>query len=354
MRIALDVQATLSQRTGIGRYTDRLLRAMRSLEPRHDYRPMQWGRDPVMRLDRRLRWQQLGLPRRAQAAGVDVLHVTGFDAPGWKPCPVVLTVHDLIGALFPQNLPAAARWYWSKWLPFTVRFADAIIADSQATKTDILRLLPETSVDVHVIYLGVDEDFKPQPQHRIEAVREAHDLAEDYFLFVGTLEPRKGIDTLIDAFARVAGPAFPDLVLVGKRGWHWKPMLRQIEDYQLQGRVHVLDYVREEDLPGLYSGAIALTLPSRYEGFGLPVLEAMACGTPVVCTNAASLPEVAGDAAVLVPPNEPDALADALDALVRDRSMAQDLAARGQAHAQRFRWEETARQTLHVYKSLLA
>ena len=307
-----------------------------------------------MRLDRRLRWQQLGLPRRAQAAGVDLLHVTGFDAPVWKPCPVVLTVHDLIGALFPQNLPMAARWYWSKWLPSTVRFADAIIADSQATKTDILRLLPKTSVDVHVIYLGVDEHFTPQAEDRIEIVKAAYGLVNDYILFVGTLEPRKGIDTLIDAFARLSGGTSADLVLVGKRGWHWEPILRQIEDSQLQERVHVLDYVREDDLPALFSGALALALPSRYEGFGLPVLEAMACGTPVVCTNVASLPEVAGDAAVLVPPDDPVALADALQGLVRDRSMAQDYAALGQAYVQRFRWEETARQTLKVYESVLA
>ncbi len=134
MKIAIDVQSTVGRKTGIGLYTVNLLDALRKIAPQHNVIPLAWGRDLPMRLDRRLRWQQWTLPRQARAAHADLLHVPGFDAPRWRPCPIVLTVHDLIGMLFPQNLPPVARFYWSRWLPWSVRWASRVIADSEHTR----------------------------------------------------------------------------------------------------------------------------------------------------------------------------------------------------------------------------
>ncbi|HYN89774.1 MAG TPA: glycosyltransferase family 1 protein, partial [Ardenticatenaceae bacterium] len=196
MRIGLDTQAVGPRKTGIGQYTYSLLAALRQLAPEHEYVELSPGWPVALRTDRRVWWQQIGLPQRARAAAVDVLHVTGFDAPIWKPCPVVLTVHDLIPRLFPRNLPPISRLYWARWLPATVRFADMVIADSESTRRDIIRLLGVPERHVEVIPLGVGEQFTPQSQQRVVECRAKYGLAQPFILFVSTLEPRKGIDTL--------------------------------------------------------------------------------------------------------------------------------------------------------------
>ena len=347
MEIAIDIQSTLGQRTGIGQYTAHLVAALRRVAPEVALREVSAGREMVMRTDRRLWWQQVSLPRRA--AGADILHVPGFDAPARAPCPVVLTVHDLIGVLFPQNLPLVSRLYWSRWLPFTLRFAAAIVADSEATRRDILRLT-KTRARIEVVPLGVDPAFAPPLPERIDAVRAHYGLTEPFLLSVGTLEPRKGLDTLVEALALLEGR--PRLVLAGRVGWYWDRVAARIARLGLAARVQWLGYVPDADLPALYAAAEAFVYPSRYEGFGLPVLEAMACGAPVVTTTAAALPEVAGDAALLVPPDDPPALAAALDRLITDVDLRADLARRGRDRAARFTWERTARETLAVYRAV--
>lgn len=348
MNVAIDVQSTLGQRTGIGQYTANLVSALRRVAPEVTLRELSAGRDLVMRTDRRLWWQQVGLPRRA--VGADLLHVPGFDAPLRAPCPVVLTVHDLIGALFPRNLPPVSRLYWGRWLPFTLRFAAAIIADSEATRRDIQRLTP-VRAPIVVAPLGVDPLFSPPPPARLAAVRARYGLTEPFLLYVGTLEPRKGIDTLVEALALLEGRAL--LALAGKVGWFWEQVTARIVTRGLNERIRLLGYVPDEDLPALYAAAAAFVSPSRYEGFGLPVLEAMACGAAVVTTTAGALPEVAGDAALLVPPDDPVALAAALDRLLTDGALRADLGARGRARAATFTWERTARATLAVYRAVL-
>jgi glycosyltransferase involved in cell wall biosynthesis len=353
MRIALDVQSTAGKPTGIGQYTARLLAALQHVAPGNIYVQISWHWDPVMRLQNRLLWQQMLSPHQARRAQPDILHVPGFDAPVWRPCPVVLTCHDLIGKLFPQNLPPVSRFYWSRWLPWSLRFADAIIADSEATRRDIMRLTTVPGDRITVTPLGVDAHFHPVPFASQEIVRTRYQLPEHYLLYVGTLEPRKGVDTLIDAFAQLT-IRFPEhhLVLGGKKGWYWEPILRAIEEHRLDARVHVTGYVADEDLPALYSAAAVFVLPSRYEGFGLPVLEAMACGVPVVCSNSSSLPEVAGDAGLQVPPDSPDRLAQALAAVLENPALAEDMRDKGLAQARRFTWERTAQATLEVYRQV--
>ncbi len=354
MRLALDAQSTLSQKTGIGHYTANLLAALRRIAPENEYIPLDWGRDPAMRLDRRLRWQQWELPRRAQAAQADILHVTGFDAPRFKPCPVVLTVHDLIGALFPRQFPWAARCYWASWLPRSVRWADAIIADSENTRRDVMRLTGIPSERITVIPLGVDPRFHAaQPAEALARVRQRYGLPEAFILYIGTLEPRKGLDTLLAAFVQAASTLAHDLVVVGKKGWYTEHLFNQVRVFGLEKRVHFTGYVADEDLPALYAAASLFAFPSRYEGFGLPPLEAMACGTPVVSSNAASLPEVVGQAGLSVPPDDAAALANAIWQVLCSPELSARLRQSGRQQAQGFTWDETARQTLAVYNQLL-
>ena len=351
MRIALDTQSTLGRKTGIGLYTANLLRALRRVAPQHEYLELAWGGTEELRTDRRLYWQQVGLPRRARAAGAELLHVTGFDAPLWHPCPVVLTVHDLIGLLYPQNLPPVARLYWSRWLPHSVRWATRIIADSEHTRRDLVRHLGIAPERIAVAYLGVDAAFHPlEDGPALEAVRARHELPEANLLYVGTLEPRKGLDTLLSAYHLLVADFPHHLVIAGKKGWYTEALYRQVQELGLSQRVHFAGYVPDEELPALYNLANAFVFPSRYEGFGLPVLEAMACGVPVVCSQAASLPEVVGDAGVLVPVDDPAALAGALRRVLADRGLAGELRARGLERARRFSWEETARRTVEVYE----
>jgi glycosyltransferase involved in cell wall biosynthesis len=356
MRIALDTQSTIGRKTGIGIYAAALLGALRAVAPQHEYLEINWKHEVRMRLDRRLRWQQFEVPRRARASRVDVLHVPGFDAPGWKPCPVVLTIHDLIGMLFPRNLPPISRFYWSKWLPFSARFADAIIADSEQTRRDIRRLLHLPAERITVIPLAAGTQYHPIEQADIlQAVRHRYQLPDRFIFFVSTLEPRKGINTLIEAFAQLA-PVLPEvkLVITGQRGWYTERLFAQIERLQLTPLIQLTNYVPDEDLPALYNCAEVLAFPSRYEGFGLTVLEAMACGTPVVCSNSSSLPEVAGDAGLLIPPDDVSALAKALEHVLTDAALRQRLKTQGLQQAARFSWQRTAQETLAVYERLAA
>ena len=353
MRIGIDTQSTVGRKTGIGLYTAELLSALRRVAPEHVYLELQWGRDVVMRTDRRLRWQQWELPRRAKAVRAEVLHVPGFDAPWRKPCPVVLTVHDLIGMLFPANLPPISRFYWAWWLPRTIRWADYIIVDSEHTRQDLRRLLGVPAGRVEVIALGVSSAFRPwEDRAALEAVRQKYGLPPAFILYVGTLEPRKGLDTLIAAYSAWAGQSPYDLVLAGKRGWYTESLFQQVAQRGLTGRVHFTDYVDSVDLPALYNLAELFVYPSRYEGFGLPVLEAMACGVPVICSHAASLPEVAGDAALLVPADEVGAWAGAIRRVLESDELRAEMKAKGLVRARRFTWEETARRTVQVYERM--
>jgi glycosyltransferase involved in cell wall biosynthesis len=355
MRIAIDTRSTSGRKTGIGIYTAALLEDLRQVAPQHEIVELNLKREVRMRLDRRLRWQQLEVPRRARAVHADVLHIPGFDAPCWKPCPVVLTVHDLIGMLFPQNLPPISRFYWSRWLPFSVRFADHIIADSEHTYRDILRLLKIDAARITVIPLAAGPQYQPIEQaDTLQVIRRKYHLPDRLILFVSTLEPRKGIDTLLDAYA-VLVQTVPDvpLVITGKRGWYTEQSFAQVKQLGLETRVIFTDYIPDEDLPAIYNCASVLAFPSRYEGFGLTVLEAMACGTPVVCSSSSSLPEVAGDAALQVPPDDALSLAQALQRVLTDAALRQQMKAQGLQQATRFSWARTAQETLAVYERVI-
>ncbi len=206
---------------------------------------------------------------------------------------MVLTVHDLIGMLFPRNLPPVARFYWSRWLPRSIRWADRIIADSEHTRRDICRLMGIADERIAVIPLGVGAEFHPiDDRAQLESVRSQYGLPDQFVLYLGTLEPRKGIDTLIRSYGEIAPHVAHHLVIAGKRGWYTEPLFELARELGIEDRVRFTDYIPHDHLPALLNLADLFVFPSRYEGFGLPPLEAMACGTPVITSNASSLPEV--------------------------------------------------------------
>ncbi|MFQ5811568.1 MAG: glycosyltransferase family 4 protein, partial [Anaerolineae bacterium] len=230
-----------------------------------------------------------------------------------------------------------------------------LIADSSATKRDLIERYGIEPDKITVVYPGYDTlASRPvRDEKAIEAVKARYDVVGDYILFVGTLQPRKNLTRLIEAFSNLQYPISNiQLVIAGKRGWLYEKIFRRVEELNLEGTVLFPGYIAAEDLPALLYGARLFVFPSLYEGFGLPVLEALACGTPVVCSNASSLPEVAGDAALLVDPLDVEGLAAAMERVLGDEELRAELIERGFEQARKFSWERCARETLDVLESI--
>ena len=285
--------------------------------------------------------------------GTQIFHATEHLLPPFRHIRSVLTVHDLIYVLFPEYHLPMNYHFLRLMMPRFARRADAIIAISECTRRDLVRLWQIPAEKVHVIYEGVDPRFADRPDAQAMAhVRQRYSLPDRYALYVGTIEPRKNLPTLFEAWTQLRDR--PPLVVAGKKGWLFEETFARVEALDLSDIVHFTGFVADEDLPALYAGAELFVFPSLYEGFGLPVLEAMACGTPVITTTGGSLPEVAGDAALIVEPTDVDALRDALDRLLHDASLRDDLSARGIDRVRRFSWERTAQETLAVYRRVVS
>jgi glycosyltransferase involved in cell wall biosynthesis len=266
----------------------------------------------------------------------------------------VLTVHDLIFRRYPQHHKPLNRWYLNATMPLFCSRANHIIAVSEQTRRDVIAAYGVPAEKITVIYEAADDRFRPQPPESVAAVRALYHLPERYLLFVGTLEPRKNLIRLLAAFERLHAERLTDaLVIVGKRGWLYDDFFARLAGSPARQAVIFPGFVPDADLPAVYAGAQALAFPSEFEGFGLPVLEAMACGAPVVCSSTSSLPEVAGGAALLVDPADTDALAAALRQILGDPGLAADLARRGVAQAACFSWSRAAAETLAVYRRLI-
>lgn len=264
--------------------------------------------------------------------------------------PTVLTVHDLIFEAYPQHHTWTNRSFLRLAMPLFVGAADAIIAVSQQTRRDLIARYRATEAKIRVIHEGIDDRFAPTGPAAVERIRQQYSPDRPYLLMVGTLEPRKNHITAMRALARLKLAEHPHrLLIAGGQGWLFEPVRRAVEELGLTGDVTFAGRVPDDDLPALYAGADALLLPSLYEGFGFPVLEAMACRTPVVCADSSSLPEVAGDAALLVPPTDDAALAAAVGRILTEPGLADDLRRRGAVQAARFRWEQCAAETVGVY-----
>ncbi|MFW5691505.1 MAG: glycosyltransferase family 4 protein, partial [Chloroflexota bacterium] len=279
---------------------------------------------------------------------LDLLHSVDFIPPHRGARRHVITVHDLTFLHYPQHKDRAARRYYNDQIAWAVRRADHILAVSEATRQDLITMLSVPADRITVQPHGVDPRYQPQS---VEAVR-LLGLPNTYLLHVGTLEPRKNIPALLDAYTRLDDP--PPLVLAGQVGWLFDETLARIKQMQADHVPVILrDDIADAALPALYSGALALVIPSFYEGFGLPALEAMACGTPVIASNTSSLPEVVGDAGRLIDPQDVEALAGALRVATTDAGWRGEASTRGLARAAAFTWARSARIALDVYHRVL-
>jgi len=306
----------------------------------------------LQRPSRRILWQHSIFPLLLLKDRLGLLHATMNVAPWWSPCPVVVTVTDLAFRRYPQVHPLGRRLYLGLFTRWTARRARAIVAISEYTRQEVVRLLGVPAERVRVIYLGVDSDFRPLPRDHVEAFRRQRGLPERYLFYLGNLEPRKNLPRLVQAYARIGDGSVP-LVLGGPRGWGYAELFQTVEKLGLVGQILFPGFVPREELPLWYNAAEALVYPSIYEGFGLPPLEAMACGTPVVASAASSLPEVVGEAGLLVDPQDVEALADALRRVLTDQDLRAELRQRGLGQARRFTWEKMACETVELYRSVL-
>ncbi len=295
----------------------------------------------------------LTLVRELRRRPVDVLHVQ-YTAPPFAPCPVVATIHDLSFEHLPETFKRRSRAQMRLTIRHTARKAAHIIAPSAHTRADIISTYAVAPERISVIPLAAAAHFTPAAAAEIVRVRARYGIAADYILAVGSLQPRKNLTRLVRAYAalRTTRPhaKLPKLVLVGKRAWLYGETLRTIATCGFAPDIILTGYVPEADLPALYTGALCFVYPSYFEGFGLPPLEAMQCGAPVIAGNRTSLPEVVGDAGLLVDPFDEHAFTSALARLLDDAPLRAALRAKGLARAARWRWHDTARQTLAVYQ----
>jgi len=294
-------------------------------------------------------WMQLFLPRILKRVRPDIVHYTNYLAPVAAGVPYVVSIHDMSLSLLPSCHTLKKRLLTSSLVPIVARGARRILVPSESTRRDVVRLLRVDPARVRVIPYAAAPLFRPTTgsPERLAAV---YGIRPPYFLYVGTLEPRKNLVRALRAFARVAS-SLPDhrFVVVGQRGWKFADVLAEAGRPDLEGRVVLPGYVPEEDLPVLYTHAQAFVYPSLYEGFGLPVVEAMACGAPVLTSNTSSLVEIGEGAALLVDPHDERAIADGLMALATDPALRQRLIAQGRQRATTYSWERTGRETVAAY-----
>ena len=359
MLIGIDAsRVAVARRTGTERYALEITRALIAAAP-DDRFVLYFNRPPPVGLLPRVErvawrvmpaprlWTHLRLSLEMARRPPDVLFVPAHSLPAYHPPASVATVHDLGYLYFPNEHAGTgrrARDWANRW---SARQARRLIAVSGATRDDLVRSYGVPPGRIAVVHHGLDPVFRPVDDGERRRVRARYKLDGPYFLFVGTLQPRKNYDRLLRAFDRFAidNPTHV-LVLLGGRGWQAGRLDRALGAMRSPDSVRVLGYVEDADLPPLYSGAVALAFPSLYEGFGLPALEAMGCGTPVLASNSSSLPEVVGDAGLLVDPLDVDAIADGLSRLATDEPLRRELGERGRARAASFTWERAAQETL--------
>ncbi len=308
---------------------------------------------PTARPPVRIFWEQAIQPWSLLRERVELLHSLAFVGPLISPCPFVVTVYDLSFLLFPESFRPWNRLYLSLFTRLSVRKALRVIAISENTRRDLVRILGVEEGKVRVTYCGCDGSMRPLPRREVEEFRRKKGLPERFILFLGTIEPRKNLVRLLEAYRKLRGKGVK-LVLAGGLGWGYEPVLRAIEELGLEGDVLLPGFIPQEEKVYWYNAAEIFVYPSLYEGFGLPPLEAMACGTPVVASSAASLPEVVGDGGILVDPADPEALAGAISALLDSPEERERLREKGLRRAGKFSWEQTARETVSIYREALA
>ena len=366
----LDARSATNHFPGIGRYVSNLSRALATeitagehLLLLHDpSQPSRWqlpaAAEKVTRQAAAVPLfgigQQWRVPLALRRHQARLYHSPYYLMPYWTGVPAVLTLYDLIPRRFPHTVSPRARLLFRLTTWLALQRATHVITTSAATRRDLLaayRLPPQR---VAAIPLAPDPHFYPQAPAAVARIRRHYQLPDRYVLYVGINKPHKNLARLLDAWQRLVGNAAdpPALLIAGAWDPRYPEPIARAAELQLGGSIRFLGPVAEQDLPALYSGATVFVFPSLYEGFGLPVIEAMACGTAVACTNASSLPEVAGDAALYFDPTRPPAIAEAIGRLLAEEELRHDLAQRGLEQAAQFTWSKTAAATLEIYRQV--
>jgi glycosyltransferase involved in cell wall biosynthesis len=373
MKIGIDYTSAATQGAGIGRYTRELMRALLTLPSDNSYsffyasrnriQPSAFSRPPsaihrlpfhdkwLMRMWHRLR---LPIPVELITGRVDLFHSPDFTLPPTLPgVPTLLTVHDLSFIRDPASAWPSLRNFLNKAVPRSVQRATHVLADSQATKADLIELFGTPAEKVTVLYSGVEARFVPiHDRAEINRVCAKYQLSRPFILSVGTLQPRKNYGRLIEAVGRVASIVPHHLVITGGKGWMYETIFEQVKQSGLEGRVHFPGFVDDADLPALYSAADLFAYVSLYEGFGLPLLEAMACGTPVIGSNTSSLPEVIGEVGLQVNPHSVDDIARTLQQMIDQPELRERSIGAGLERAKTFTWDKAARELLSIYDQI--
>jgi glycosyltransferase involved in cell wall biosynthesis len=367
MNIGLDGLPLTSTRTGVGHYTIELARALAESRPSDHfellypstYRRLNGNESlPNLKLERvdvgplGRHWWSVGLPRHIRQRKLHLFHGTNYDVPLWRQCATVVTIHDLSLLLHPATHPRRAVARARRRLPVMVRTADAIIVPTESVRREVCERLKLLREKVFAIPEAARDSFRPMDFAETAAVRQHLGVRDNFLLTVGTIEPRKNLLLLIGAFEEVAR-AQPDnnlqLVIAGGQGWLTGPLFEALEKSPVRDRILLTDYLHDDDLRGLYASCRAFVYPSIYEGFGLPPLEAMACGAPVIASRITTLTETLGSAAQFFDPQSSVQLAEAIIQVTTNHDLRQRLAMAGLRQAGKFSWERTAQLTFEVY-----
>jgi glycosyltransferase involved in cell wall biosynthesis len=368
MNMALDARLVYYRRySGIGQYIVHLAEQIPGLDLDRRYTILHSRKDrtpphhPAARLQAvwtpsHHRLEQLVLPLELARLRLDLLHSPDFIPPFTGGFRRVITVHDLNFLYYPQFLTTESRRYYNDQIERAVNVADHILADSHATRLDLIKLLNVPDEKITVAWLAPNVHvYRVLEPEEIAAARERLKLPEQFILFAGTLEPRKNVAGLLHAYRLLLDrtAALPDLILAGSRGWLFDETRARLAELRLTDRVRWIDSPPDADLAALYNLATVFVLPSYYEGFGLTVLEAMACGAPALISDRGSLPEIAGGAALEIDPDDPSELADAVERVLNDSALQHDLRHKGLDRVKEFSWERCARETLAAYHRVL-
>jgi glycosyltransferase involved in cell wall biosynthesis len=369
MRIGYDITPIGHQASGVGMYALHLLTHMAELDEGHEFLLLSnqaghHGRVPAHRelhdawqpFPSRMLWMQCVLPQTLRSIGAQLCHYPNSIAPLRSPCPYVLTIHDMTLSMLPQHHPWRKQVLIRPLIPLVARRAARVITVSSSARDDIVRLLGLPPERVAVIPEAAGAQFRPTSLAEQRRVCAAYGLRQPYVLYIGTLEPRKNLVRLIRAWGELRRKRVIEhqLVIVGAQGWQYGPIYQEAQLVGCADEVIFTGYLPGEDLPGLYSGADLFAFPSLYEGFGLPVVEAMACGTPVLISTTPALVEVAGEAAYAVDAHSVAAIKAGLEQVLCDAATREQMRAAGLARAAHFSWQHTARCTLEVYREVIA
>jgi glycosyltransferase involved in cell wall biosynthesis len=368
MNIGINMMVVPSARTGIGTYAVNLVEQLLKLDGENRYFIFITGDLPLENVNserhhiinvcqnkswiRRILAEQFILPFLVKKYKIDLLHSVAFSCPAIKLCKSVLTIHDLAYRVFPETVLKSRRIYYNLMFPLYAAISDKIITVSENTKKDVIRYFHIPEDRINTVLLGVSGQLRQEDSIDTRTVLSGLGITGEYLLYIGSLEPRKNLVRLLQAFALVREEVNIKMVIVGPKGWMYDDIFSSAAATKHKEDIIFTGRVEDADLPKLYSQTNAFIFPSLYEGFGLPALDAMACGAPVIASDTSSLREVCGDTAVYVDPFEVESISESILMLLKDDRRREELKLKGLERSRQFSWEKTARMTLEVYKEV--